>query len=86
MKDEYRIISCFTCQYADYSPYGNDDFGTMLCFRRHKSDCLKVNGKGDYFEFLEGKDCDARQETYLCREYEFRNKSGGYRGFVKGTV
>ncbi|MDE5598257.1 MAG: hypothetical protein K2J04_10540, partial [Lachnospiraceae bacterium] len=26
MKNDYYIKSCFTCQYSDYSPYGNDDY------------------------------------------------------------
>ena len=86
IKDDYYIKCCFTCQYSDYSPYGNDDYGTMLCFCRHKDDCLKVNSKDDFFSFLEGNDFDKRQETYLCEHYCLRNKASGYRGFVDGIV
>ncbi len=78
MANEYYIKCCFTCQYSDYSPYGNDDFGCMLCY---KEEYLKVNGKDDHFE---DKDCDIRQETYLCEEYAPRNKCPGDRGFVPG--
>ncbi len=84
MKDDYSIKCCFTCQYSDYSPCGSDDYGSMLCFCRHKSDCLKVNSKDDFFSFLAGKDFDGRQETYLCKHYCPRNKACGYRGFVDG--
>lgn len=83
IKDGYYLKCCFTCQYSDYSPYGNDDYGAMLCFCRHKEDCLKVNGKKDFFSFLEGKDFDGRQETYLCGHYCLRDKAGGYRGYVE---
>lgn len=79
---EYYLKCCFTCQYSDYSPYGNDTYGCMLCYCRHKEDCLKVNSKDDFFEYLEGKDFDVRQETYLCSEYAPRNQAEGYRGFV----
>lgn len=72
--------------YSDYSPYGSDDYGLMLCFCRHKNDCLKVNSKDDFFSFLEGKDCDGRQETYLCGHYCLRDKASGYRGFVDGII
>ncbi|MBR6770916.1 MAG: hypothetical protein IKM28_06710 [Lachnospiraceae bacterium] len=82
---DYTIRCCFTCQYSEYSPYGNDDYGTILCYVRHKEACLRVEGKDDFFEYLEGEDCDRRQETYWCQEYEIRNKSGGYRGFVEGV-
>ena len=84
IKSGYYIKCCFTCQYSDYSPYGNDDYGTMLCFCRHKKDYLKVKGKDDFFSFLEGKDFDVRQETYLCEHYGLRDKAEGYRGFVEG--
>lgn len=87
IKDDYYIKSCFTCQYSDYSPYGNDDYGTMLCFCRHKEECLKVNSKDDFFSFLGGNDdFDARQETYLCEHYCLRDKASGYRGFVDGII
>lgn len=86
IKSEYYLKCCFTCQYSDYSPCGNDDYGTMLCYCRNKEDCLKVNNKKDYFTFLEGKDYDARQETYLCEQYCPRNRAGGYRGFVDGVA
>ena len=86
IKENYYIKCCFTCQYSDYSPYGNDNYGIMLCFCRHKDDCLKVNNKDDFFTFLEGKDFDGRQETYLCEHYCLRNKASGYRGFVEGII
>lgn len=85
MKDDYYLKCCFTCQYSDYSPYGNDDYGLMLCYRRHKDDCLRVHNKQDYFCYLEGKDFDGRQETWLCGEYRRRSQTGGYRGFVDGV-
>lgn len=85
LKEEYYIKSCFTCQYADYSPYGGDCYGTMLCYRGCKQECLKVNNKDDFFEYLATQKFDLRQETYLCGEYEKRNKAEGYRGFVEGV-
>ena len=84
IQENYYIKSCFTCQYSDYSPYGSDDYGAMLCYRRCKEEYLKVNNKDDFFEYLEMKDFDTRQEDYLCEEYAVRNKCAGYRGFVDG--
>ena len=85
MAQDYYMKCCFTCQYSDYSPYGNDKYDCMLCYCRYKEEYLKVNNKGDYFKYLEDKDCDVRQETYLCKEYDLRNKCSGYRGFVYGV-
>ncbi len=85
MREKYYLKTCYTCQYSDYSPYGNDDYGIMLCYKRYKEECLKVNDKDEYFKYLSEKDCDCRQETYLCEEYTERNISSGYRGFVDGA-
>lgn len=85
IQEKYYLKCCFTCQYSEYSPFGNDDFGIMLCYRKHKEACLKVNSKDEYFEFLGDKDFDGRQETYLCEEYAERRQSSGYRGFVEGV-
>ncbi len=83
MKPEYSLKCCFNCQYSDYSPYGNNDYGTMLCYKNHKSEYLKVNNKAGFFESLEGLDYDLRQETFICSEFEKRVKCSGYRGFVE---
>lgn len=83
IKNEYTLKCCFTCQYSDYSPYGYDDYGTMLCYKNHKAECLKVNDKASYFQYLGELDCECRQETYLCDEYALRNQCRGYRGFVE---
>lgn len=81
--DKYRLKCCFTCQWSDYSPYGSDDFGTMLCYRAHKEEYLRVNTKNDYFEHLEGLPVEQRQETYICPDFAVRDQCEGYRGFVE---
>lgn len=82
IKHDYYIRSCFTCQYSEYSPYGQNGFGSMMCYHECKENCLKVNSKNDYFRYLGDENFTHRQETYLCSEYDLRNKCGGYRGFV----
>lgn len=81
-KDDYLMKCCFTCQYSDYSPYGNGDFGTMLCYKRHKDIYLTVNNKDDFFEKLFELDFEQQQETNVCDCYEERLKCEGYRGKV----
>ena len=53
MEKDYYMKCCFTCQYSDYSPYGNDNYGCMLCYCSCKEDYLKVNNKDDFFNYLE---------------------------------
>ena len=81
MKQDYYIKSCFTCQYSEYSPYGQNDFGSMMCYRECKESYLKTN---NYFMYLtDNVNFTHRQETFLCSEYDLRNKCEGYRGFVE---
>lgn len=82
IKHDYYIKSCFTCQYSDYSPYGQNGFGGIMCYRECKENCLKVNGRNDYHKYLEGQPFIFQEETYLCSEYSLRNKCGEIRGFV----
>ena len=82
IKDQYWLKCCFTCQYAEYSPYGGNDFGAMLCYRDHKAACLRVHDKGSYFMELGDKSYYPAEETGLCAAYEPRVKNGGLRGFA----
>ena len=61
----------------------SDDFGTMLCYRAHKEEYLRVNSKNDYFEHLEELPNEQRQETYVCPDFAVRDQCEGYRGFVE---
>lgn len=83
IENDYVWKCCFTCQYSDYSPYGCDDYGTMMCYRHHKAEYLKVNDKAGYFRYLEGLGYELKQETYFCSEYASRNQCSGYRGFIE---
>lgn len=82
IKDIYDLKCCLTCQYSDYSPYGNDGFGYMLCYRDHKDEYLKVNDKDSFFEYVEDLDYELKCETDLCKEFAPRILCEGYRGYL----
>lgn len=86
---KYDMQCCFTCQFSEYSPYGNSEFGSMLCFGRHKYRYIELNEQKKLYNCL----CDLDdsfaaeteqgiQEVGLCEKYEPRIVYGGYRGFV----
>lgn len=82
IQQEYKLKCCYTCQWSDYSPYGNDDFGSMLCYRDHRAEYLRVNDKDGWFAYLESLPFLLKQETSSCKDYEDRVHCRGYRGFV----
>ncbi len=74
----YQFKSCFGCNFSDYSVYGQNTFGTMLCFKNQKRNYLAVKTKVEYMN-LDRED-KLVQETFLCPEFEIRQNNIGYRG------
>lgn len=74
-----NIQCCLTCQYSDYSPYGQGLFGTMMCYRNMKEEYMAVDSK-DAFLVIHDDYEQMVQETYHCSEYQKRRPNTGYRG------
>jgi hypothetical protein len=78
LKDEYQFKNCYGCMFGDYSVFGQNSFGTMLCFANQKDQYNKVINKDEYMELLLP---DRQvQEIYCCDQYEPRKPGSGYRG------
>ncbi|WP_075342065.1 DUF6304 family protein [Tenacibaculum agarivorans] len=78
LKGKYRFNNCFGCSFSDYSVYGQNTFGTMLCFKNQKKKYLKVKTKAQYMNL--NREDRLVQETFLCEEFEIRKNNLGYRG------
>jgi hypothetical protein len=74
-----KLKCCSNCLYADYSVFGQDFWGTMLCFKNIKNEYLKVKHKGDYMNIMDNYTQQV-QETHYCNEFEKRIDGTGYRG------
>ena len=70
--------TCINCAYSDYSPYGQQTFGDMMCFRNMKAQYSRVASKHDFLQL--GPPKEDVQETYVCPEFERRQPGTGYRG------
>ncbi|MBQ8960535.1 MAG: hypothetical protein IJ071_04875 [Ruminococcus sp.] len=85
--DRFELRCCFTCQFSEYSPYGNSEFGCMLCYGKHKEKYIDLNVQDKLYSYL----CDLsgepehenKQEIQLCDNYAPRTRYGGYRGYAK---
>lgn len=75
--DKYRFKNCYGCMYGDYSVYGNDSFGTMLCFANQKQEYRETSDKPSYMDLAPPR--DRVQEIYCCPDYAIRRKGVGYR-------
>jgi hypothetical protein len=84
--------ACINCAFSDYSPFGHQTFGDMMCFRKHKDLYRMVRTKSDLLGAMrsltgsasalraESDELPSVQETYLCPEFELRSPGTGYRG------
>jgi hypothetical protein len=79
LPDHWHLKMCFGCAFSDYSPYGHNLFGDLICYRSNKAGYLAVKGKFALFE-LRAPMAEFVQETYLCPEFERRKPGTGYRG------
>lgn len=71
---------CFACGLSDYSVYGHDVFGSMICFKNLKQRYLNIKTHYDYYDLLEENELEYVQEIYLCPEYHVRRPDAYYRG------
>jgi hypothetical protein len=76
---ELHFKTCYGCGLSDYSPGGQDLFGTLMCFRDANDDYRRVQTKWDLFA-LSPRVTEAVQETHVCAEWERRKPGTGYRG------
>jgi hypothetical protein len=79
LPEGYCLKACINCAFSDYSVYGHQTFGDMLCFRNNKEGYLAVRTKREYMNLSPGP-IETVQETYLCPEFERRVPGTGYRG------
>lgn len=77
--EKYKFKNCFGCLYSDYSVYGQNAFGSMMCFVNQKDNYLKVKNKSEYIDNLT-EDFDDVQEIFCCSKFDIRRKGAGYRG------
>jgi hypothetical protein len=75
-----KFIGCYNCKFSDYSIYGQQFWGSMLCFKNIKEIYSKIDGKDEYMEIMDDFD-RLVPESHYCDEFEERPKThSGYRG------
>jgi Family of unknown function (DUF6304) len=77
--DKFQFKNCYGCMFGDYSVYGQNSFGTMLCFVSQKEKYENVTNKAEYMKLKTDK-IPSVQEIYCCKKYEIRKIGAGYRG------
>jgi hypothetical protein len=70
----YKIETCFFCRFSSYNPAGNDDFGTLDCFKNCKAAFVKANNKQSLFDLYEKRKKNnifRVEETDYCNEFRW---------------
>lgn len=71
-QNNIALKCCFGCKLSDYSVYGHDVFGSLICFKDFKERFLNMKTQYDYCDLLEEKNLEYVQEVYLCPEFQPR--------------
>jgi hypothetical protein len=79
LPDGFYMRACIGCGLSDYSPAGHGLFGGLACFRATKTAYQSIASKQELFAIWESR-TEFVQETYLCPEFERRQRGTGYRG------
>lgn len=80
ISSKYYLKNCFGCIYSDYSPYGQNDFGSMYCFLNGGDIYKHHREKGVYDDDIELS--FGTSEISLCNDFKVRNKILGCRGGI----
>jgi hypothetical protein len=79
LPDGFYLRACIGCGLSDYSPAGHGLFGGLACFRATKTAYRSIASKQELFAIWKSR-TEFVQETYLCPEFERRQRGTGYRG------
>ena len=68
------IKCCINCMFSEYSPFGNQDYGDLMCFKSCKEAWLEIGYTGlkitENWEKI--KKFKTTQEAYFCEEFKLR--------------
>jgi hypothetical protein len=74
-----HLHCCFSCQFSDYSPFGQSTFGSMICVFENRERWLAGQDKSDWID-AHGESPAWRREMHFCEHYSPRTRPAGYRG------
>lgn len=69
------VKCCLNCQFSEYSPFGNEEYGDMMCFKRCKEEWSKIGYTGlkDSENWEKVKNRITTQEAYWCEEFKLKD-------------
>ncbi|MCB9305263.1 MAG: hypothetical protein H6565_01570 [Lewinellaceae bacterium] len=71
----YKFRNCFGCNFSDYSVYGNNALGNLLCLVGKRKEYMKVKTLEQYHDL--SYDAPMVQEIDICSKFEYRQKING---------
>lgn len=71
------VKCCINCRYAEFSPYGNDDYGDLMCFKKCKEAWEKIgyNGLKEKENWEKVNDRVTTQEAFWCEEFKRKDRN-----------
>lgn len=69
------IKCCINCKFSEYSPFGNQEYGDLMCFKKCKEEWAKIGYTGlkdtENWEKIDNR--ITTQEAYWCEEFKLKD-------------
>ena len=71
------VKCCVNCKFSEYSPYGNQIYGDMLCFKKCKKEWSEIGYSGlkNPENWEKVKNRETTQEAYWCDEFKLKDSN-----------
>jgi hypothetical protein len=72
-----HIKCCINCKYSEYSPYGSDEYGSLMCFKKSKKAWSKIGYQGlkKMEPWPKILNIEKTQEAFWCNEFKIKKAS-----------
>lgn len=69
------VKCCINCEFSEYSPFGKQEYGDMMCFKKCKEEWTKINYNGlkDPESLKKLNNRITTQEAYCCEEFKLKD-------------
>jgi len=63
------IMTCISCRFSSFNPFGNMDFGDLWCLKKHSEVIAEIKNKNDLINFMTDKTFKITEEISFCEKY-----------------
>ena len=71
------VKCCINCKYSEFSPFGNQEYGDLMCIKNCKSEWENIGYTGlketENWKYLKNR--ITTQEAFWCKDFKLRDSN-----------